>query len=138
MLRATGVATLSVGTLTIAGCTSENELADDSSDGGDDSGDSSESAGLGRNADSGELGFEIEYCCSWSGSLTSPSSSRSIDGTGTQTGRVYPAPDYLGLTAQKRSSGMDVLTARIFYEGDVLNEGSTSAEYGVVSINVSK
>ena len=155
VLRATGVTMASIGTLSIAGCTQDNDdLLDDGSyrnndldgDGVDEGDEGEQSSGssnegtpaLGQSAGPNSLGYEIEYCCSWSGSLSFPSQSRSIEGTGRVTGRANPLPDYMGLTVQKHASGGDILTARIFYDGEVLNEGSTSAEYGVVSISVSR
>jgi hypothetical protein len=107
VLKATG-ATIATG---LAGCTSSGYQAG-SSDSDENSEGELDKGGLGKKAGSDALGYSIDYWGQWSGSLTAPSKTRSISGTGFVNGRVYPLPDYLGLSVQKREEGSDRLMVK--------------------------
>lgn len=107
----------------------EQEQADESSDGGDSSGD--------EETPEGTITVEVDYSGSWSGSVGDDESQRSVDGSGTEEFEVNPDSMVVSGTFQKDDDSSDELTVRIKQDGEVVNEQSTTAEYGVVSVSES-
>lgn len=106
----------------LAQVTSEDEYdSDDSS--GDSNGDSSES--------STTFSVRIEYNGDWSGSIGGDGSTRSVDGSGTETFDIEGTPSIVSANAQKQDDSSGTLTVQILEDGEVVEETSTSAEYGL-------
>ena len=89
----------------------------------------------GSNASSDTLVFTIEYAGDWQGSITADGQQQSIDGYGYREGNITPAPDYAAMSVQKRDKIGELVIA-FHYNGEVIQQGSTTADYGVVSISV--
>lgn len=72
---------------------------------------------------------------SWSGALGTTGSTTTYDGTGSKTidldGSSY---EMVTTSIQKQGGGSDELKVEIIKDGKVVKEGSTTAQYGVVSI----
>ena len=80
-----------------------------------------------------EVTFKIIYTGSWSGSLGGEGSSRSVSGSGTktftETGSIFSA------AIQKDDDSTNKLTVQIIHDGDVVEESSTTAAYGIASVS---
>ncbi|WP_144900813.1 hypothetical protein [Halobellus captivus] len=96
---------------------------DDVSSGGDSGGSSS------------SFSVRIEYSGEWQGSISTGGSSRSVDGSGSQTIEIDGSPDIISANAQKQDASSDTLIIQILENGEVVEETSTSAEYGVAQIS---
>lgn len=83
-------------------------------------------------------GYEIQVSCEceWSGSFGGLGDSRTVDGSGSETIDVTDEHGY-GVTAvvQKQGASGEELLVQIIKDGSVVKEQSTTADYGVVSIN---
>jgi len=76
----------------------------------------------------------ISYEGEWSGTIGGDGSSRSVDGSGTETFDVQGDPFIVSANAQKRDQGSGTLTLQILENGEVIAQRATSAEYGVVQV----
>lgn len=76
----------------------------------------------------------VQYDGEWTGSVGGDGSSRSVDGSGTQTFSIEGDPLFVSANAQKQGDGSGELTIQILEDGDVIAEQSTSAEYGVAQV----
>lgn len=76
----------------------------------------------------------ISYDGEWSGTVATDGSSRTVDGTGTETFDVEGDPFIVSANAQKQDDGSGELTVQILQDGEVIAEESTSAEYGVAQV----
>jgi hypothetical protein len=76
----------------------------------------------------------IEYSGEWRGNVAAGGSSRSIEGTGSETVGVDGSPDVISANAQKSDDSSQELTIQILENGDVVEETSTTAEYGVAQV----
>jgi hypothetical protein len=80
---------------------------------------------------------EISYSGEWQGSIASGGSSRSVQGSGSDTIEIDGSPDIISANAQKQDDSSDELTIRILQDGEVVKDSSTSAEYGVAQVSIS-
>lgn len=82
-----------------------------------------------------EWTVDILYESSWSGTVGAEGEQRSVDGTGnasyTVTGTVASA------NAQKEDDSARELTIQLVAEGEVIEQTSTTAEYGVAQVSAS-
>lgn len=82
-----------------------------------------------------EYAVRIVYSGAWQGAVSitggGSSKSKSISGTGTETIGITGDVDIISVNAQKKDDSFSQLTVQILYNGDVVSESSTSAEYGV-------
>lgn len=78
----------------------------------------------------------IEYDGAWSGNVGTIGSSRSVEGSGSETLDVTAQDgwDVVSATIQKQDDGSGELTVQILVDGEVVQESSTSAEFGVVML----
>jgi hypothetical protein len=76
----------------------------------------------------------ISYEGEWSGNIGGDGSSRTVDGTGTQTFDVQGDPLIVSANAQKRDEGSGTLTVQILSDGEVIAQRTTSAQYGVAQV----
>lgn len=81
--------------------------------------------------------IKIEYSGSWSGSYGDLGSTESIDGSGSRTITIDNPDYYVGAVIQKSDESSRKLTVKIMRGKEVLEEGSTSAAYGVVTVSKS-
>lgn len=77
----------------------------------------------------------MKYDGEWSGAVESAGSTRSVNGTGTETFEFDVVPTVASVTAQKKDGGDGTLTVQILGDGEVLKESSTSDPYGVASVS---
>jgi hypothetical protein len=124
-----------------AGCSSDDESGSSTTGTSDQTttegatGTGTGTEAYGSNAGSNALGFEIDYSGEWRGTITTDGQQQSIDGYGTREGNITPPPDYAAITAQKEEERGE-LTVKFFYDGEVVQSGSTRADYGTVTISV--
>jgi len=64
-------------------------------------------------------------------------SARSVEGSGERTIAIEGDPSIITVNAQKHDDGAGELTVQILESGEVLNEASTTAEYGVAQVTYS-
>lgn len=76
----------------------------------------------------------IEYSGEWQGSISAGGSSRSIDGTGSETVEIDGSPDVISANAQKTDDNSQELIIQIIEDGNVVEQTSTTAEYGVAQV----
>ncbi|WP_459194686.1 hypothetical protein [Halosimplex sp. J119] len=81
------------------------------------------------------VSFKVLYSGSWQGSLGTTSGQRSISGRGDSHLPVDNSADIVSGNAQKQDDGSGTLTAQIIVDGEVVNEQSTSAGYGVAQVS---
>lgn len=84
--------------------------------------------------DSGGEGYQvrISYDGDWQGSINADGSSRSVDGSGTETFDIdSDNPFSVAANAQKQDDSSGELTVEILKDGEVVAEQSTTAEYGL-------
>lgn len=74
---------------------------------------------------------------SWSGSIMSGGSSKSVEETGTKTFKLDGNPSVVSANAQKQGTSSDKLTIQIIKNDKVVKESSTSAEYGLAQVSTS-
>lgn len=72
---------------------------------------------------------------SWSGSIGDAGSQSTYDGTGDDTIDLGDAKSIVSAAIQKKDSGSSELKVQILKDGKVLEESSTTGEYGVVSVS---
>lgn len=75
----------------------------------------------------------VSYDGEWSGAIGKEGTTRSVDGSGTETFDIEGDPFIVSGNAQKQDAGSGELTIQILEEGEVISEQSTTAEYGVAS-----
>jgi len=115
----------------VAQVTSEDGISDSSGDSDSQSGSQSESES------EPTYQVEISYSGEWQGSIASGGSSRSVQGSGSDTIEIEGSPDIISANAQKQDDSSDELTIQILQDGEVVKESSTSAEYGVAQVSIS-
>lgn len=113
----------------VAQVTSEDDVS--SGDGSSQSESESES----ESASTYEV--QVNYDGEWQGSISAGGSSRSVQGSGSETIEVDGSPDIISANAQKQDDGSGELTIQILEDGEVVEETSTSAEYGVAQVTFS-
>lgn len=97
--------------------------------------DISEQGGNSEETDSGSTyEVRIEYSGEWRGSVAAGGSSRSIEGSGSETVGIDGSPDILSANAQKNDDSSQELTIQIIEDGSVVEETSTTSEYGVAQV----
>lgn len=79
----------------------------------------------------------IEYEGSWSGSVGTGGSQRSVDGSGARTIDIDGDPSVVSATAQKDDDSERELLLQILNDGSVVKESSTTAAYGAVTVSAS-
>lgn len=109
----------------IAQVTSEDE----NNTNGDDSGESSDSGTT--------FSVRIDYSGEWSGAIGGDGSTRSVDGSGTETFEIDGNPSIITANAQKQEANSDELVVQILEDGEVVKENSTTAEYGLAQVTYS-
>ena len=96
---------------------------------------SSDTSSSGTVEDTPALQLKITTDGSWSGSVLVGGSSKSIDGSGSQTIDLDgDSWDMVSATIQKQGGDNGDLTVQIIKDGNVAKEESTTAAYGVVSV----
>jgi len=126
----------------ISGCSEEPDQApvDDSSEQSTD--DSTDTPSEQSNDESTEDSSEgdpsyqvrISYNGEWSGSISEGGSSRSVDGSGTETFDIDGNPSIVSVNAQKSDDSSNELTVEILQDGEVIARETTSAEYGLAQV----
>ncbi|WP_135827293.1 hypothetical protein [Halorussus halobius] len=76
----------------------------------------------------------VEFDGEWQGSITTDGSSRSVQGSGTESFTVTGDPFIVSANAQKQSDGDGELTVQIREDGEVISEQSTTAAHGVAQV----
>lgn len=76
----------------------------------------------------------ISYDGEWSGTVGGDGSTRSVDGSGTETFDVSGDPMIVSANGQKQDGGSGELTVEILQSGEVIARQSTTAEYGVAQV----
>lgn len=79
--------------------------------------------------------IEVDYGSSWSGSVGDETSQRSVNGTGPKEFEINPNSMVAVATVQKQDDSINKMVVRIKQGSDIVTEGSTTAKYGVVSVN---
>lgn len=92
-------------------------------------------SGSGGSASESSFSVRVEYSGSWQGTIGTGGSTRSVDGSESQTIQIEGSPNIISANAQKQDAGSDTLTIQILEDGEVVEEASTSAEYGVAQIS---
>lgn len=72
---------------------------------------------------------------SWSGSIGDIGSQSTYDGTGEDTIDLGDADNVVSAAIQKQNGDSSELKVEILKDGKVLKEGSTTGEYGVVTVS---
>lgn len=85
-------------------------------------------------ASSPDFQVRVSYDGEWSGTIGGDGSSRSVDGSGTETFDVQGDPFIVSANAQKRDEGTGTLTVQILKNGEVIAQRTTSARYGVAQV----
>ncbi|MFC6873639.1 hypothetical protein [Halobellus marinus] len=76
----------------------------------------------------------IVYDGEWQGSISAGSTSRSIDGSGTDTYDIDGDPFIVSANAQKNDDSSRELTVQILQDGEVIADESTTSEYGIAQV----
>ena len=71
----------------------------------------------------------------WSGSIGDTSSQSTYDGTGEDTIDIKDAQTVVSAVIQKKGGDSSELKVEILKDGKVIKDGSTSGEYGVVTVS---
>ena len=79
--------------------------------------------------------IKVIYSDAWSGNYGSLGSSKSVDGTGTETFTISDPELVVSAVFQKGDDSSETLTVEILKNGEVVKSESTNAAYGVVSIS---
>lgn len=74
---------------------------------------------------------------SWSGSVGDIDGQSTYDGSGEDTIDLGDADSIVSVVIQKKSGGSSELKVEILKDGKVIKDGSTTAEYGVVTVSTS-
>ncbi|MCU4974859.1 hypothetical protein OB955_19245 [Halobacteria archaeon AArc-m2/3/4] len=82
------------------------------------------------------LQVRILYDGDWSGAVGEEGSTQSVEGNGDETLDVSDDAMIVSATAQKQDASDDELVVQILNDGEIIEEGSTTADYGVVGISV--
>ncbi|QZX99179.1 hypothetical protein [Halobaculum rubrum] len=149
-LRSLGVA----GLTGIAGCTGDTDSGDGNSGGGQSRGGSTATATDDPSATSestetatdesaqpdtaaSETGYSvrIRYNGEWQGSVGTAESTRSVDGEGDRTISIEGSPDIITVNAQKQDDSTDEITVQVLKNGDVIEEASSTAAYGLAQVS---
>jgi hypothetical protein len=79
----------------------------------------------------------VDYDGDWTGNVGGAAASRSVEGSGSEDISVAVQSDWDVVTAtmQKDDDGSGTMTVRILIDGEVVQESSTSAEFGVVTVS---
>ena len=72
---------------------------------------------------------------SWSGSIGDASSQSTYDGDGEKTIDLPDAKSVVSAAIQKKSEDSSELKVEILKDGNVIKEGSTTGQYGVVTVS---
>lgn len=97
----------------------------------DSESDGSDSSGSSGGSSSGYQ-IRVSYDGEWQGAINAGGSSRSVDGSGTETFDIRKEdPMTIGANAQKKDDSGAKLTVQILKDGDVVAEQSTTSEYGM-------
>lgn len=131
-----------VSSLTLAGCSSDPESGSGPTNENDDPTPTEESQETASNpteessGDTSEPNYQVKiiYDGEWSGSISGDGSSKSVDGSGTETFDVSGNPLIVSANAQKQDDSSDELVIQILKGGKVIAEESTSAEYGIAQV----
>lgn len=93
----------------------------------------------GSDSDESSTTFEVrvQYDGEWQGAISSGGSSRSVQGSGPETFEIEGSPDVISANAQKKDDSSDELTIQILEDGEVVEETSTTASYGVAQVSYS-
>ena len=75
---------------------------------------------------------------SWSGSVGGDSSQSSYEGKGNKTIDIDSDANIVSASIQKKGSNSKELTVQIYKDGELKEESSTSAAYGVATASASK
>lgn len=86
--------------------------------------------------ESSDSGYQVRvrYNGEWSGSISGDGSSRSVDGSGTETFDVDGDPFIVSANAQKQDDSSNELVIEILEDGEVIASKRTSAGYGVAQV----
>ena len=114
----------------VAQVTSEDGISDSS-------GSDSQSGSQSESESEPTYQVEISYSGEWQGSIASGGSSRSVQGSGSDTIEIDGSPEIISANAQKQDDSSDDLTIQILQDGEVVKESTTSAEYGVAQVSFS-
>ncbi|HHY00275.1 MAG TPA: hypothetical protein GX531_02710 [Methanothermobacter sp.] len=77
----------------------------------------------------------VDYLGKWSGSISSESGTRSIEGSGKKSFDLGNLGGRVTANVQKKDGGSDTLAIFITKDGDIVASQKTSAEYGVVQVS---
>lgn len=84
----------------------------------------------------GELEIRISCPVKWSASIGDKSTSTMYDGTGDAVIEVNPDKyDVIAAAVQKTNAGKEKLKVQIVKDGKVVDEGTTTEDYGVVTVS---
>lgn len=84
--------------------------------------------------ESSTLQVKVSYEGEWSGTVGTGDSTRSVDGSGTETIDIESDSLIVSANAQKQDDSSRELTVQIIENGEVIAEQSTSAGYGVAQV----
>lgn len=84
-----------------------------------------------------EKGVQVKIITegSWSGSIGDASSQSTYDGSGDDTIKLDDANSVVSAAIQKGSADSSELKVQIIKDGEVIKEGSTTGEYGMVTVS---
>ena len=134
--------------LAVAGCTGSGDDESPSSESDSDQQDTEQDAEpgepqQGEQSPSAQQGGDvppveivIDYWSDWSGNISTPESSMSVQGYGKDGWKIDGYPASVSVVAQKEDDTRDPLTVEIYVDGSLAAEQSTTAEYGVVRLSV--
>ncbi len=77
----------------------------------------------------------VDYLGKWSGSISSESGTRSIEGSGKKSFDLGNIGGHVTANVQKKDGGSDILAIFITKDGDIVASQKTSAGYGVVQVS---
>jgi len=78
----------------------------------------------------------IDYSGKWQGNLGADFKIKSIDGRGSSWYTFSGAKTSISVYGQKMDDSSKELSIRVYYNGDLVDEGSTDAAYGVCMVPV--
>lgn len=113
----------------------EYGVAQVTSEGG--TGDGSDDSNSDESGSETAFSVRVQYSGSWQGTIGTGGSTRTVDGSGTESFDIEGSPDIISANAQKEDDSSDELIVQILEDGDVVEESSTSAEFGMVQITYS-
>lgn len=86
-------------------------------------------------SDGSGLQIRVLYDGEWSGAISAGGSSRTVEGSGDETIDIPDDASIVSANAQKMEANNEELTIQILRDGEVIQESSTTAEYGVASVS---